>query len=245
MTFVLSKVLLFLLFPITWVLLLFIAALLAGNARRKQRLIIAGMAVFYLFSIPVLLNAYARLWRYPQPPVDKNKVYSCAIILGGFSSEKADGDGYFNGASDRFIQALKLKATEQASHILISSGNASIQPDAFKEATWVGKQLREMHIPDSCVLIENRSRNTIENALYSKQLLIKAHLQPPYMLVTSDFHMRRSMLIFKKTGIDVIPYTCDYTAGVTKLSWADFLPSATTLGKWEFYTKELVGYVVA
>jgi uncharacterized SAM-binding protein YcdF (DUF218 family) len=243
--FILSKVLLFLLFPITWVFALLIAALITKHTRRKQRLLGAILVVFYLFSIPALLDAFAKIWRYPAAPVPKNKSYSCAIILGGFSSEKAGGDGYFNAASDRFIQALKLKATGQASHILISSGNASVRPDAFREATWVGQQLKAMQMPDSCVLIENQSRNTLENALYTKQMLIKAHLQPPYLLVTSDFHMRRSMLIFSKTGLDVVPYPCNYSAGMGNFSWNHLMPSSHPFGEWEIYTKELVGYIMA
>ncbi len=243
--FILSKLLLFLLFPITWVLVLLVSALLVKNTKRKRWLLLSCLIVFYLFSIPALLKVYAESWRYPATSTVKSPTYSCAIVLGGFSSEKYDGGAYFNWAADRFIQAIKLKASGQASHILITSGNASIKPDAFKEADWVNTQLKEMNIPDSCILIENRSRNTIENALYTKQLLAKTHLQPPYLLVTSDFHMRRSMLIFQKTGVNVVPYPCNYSTTVSKFNWGNFLPSSVTFSEWDLYTKELVGYIVA
>ncbi|MBS7563602.1 YdcF family protein [Mucilaginibacter sp. Bleaf8] len=245
MMFVLSKVLLFITFPITWVFIIFISAIILKKPHVKQRLCIVGVLLLYTFSIPFFLNVYAKLWSYPSTSLNLHKTYSCAIILGGFSSRKADKTGYFNGAADRFIQALKLKATGKASHLLITSGNASLRPDTTSEGVWVGRQLKELNIPDSSILIESKSRNTIENALFTRQLLKTQNLKPPYLLVTSDFHMRRAMLIFKHTGIDVIPYTCHYIAGTDKISLNSFWPHSDVLYTWEIYTKELVGYVVA
>jgi uncharacterized SAM-binding protein YcdF (DUF218 family) len=244
--FILSKVLLFLLFPITWVFAIFILAIFSKNQRLKQRLIIAGVVVFYIFSVPFLMDNFAKnLWDYPPAKLDKKAKYSCAIILGGFSSEKADSTGMFNGASDRFIQGLKLHATGQASHILITSGNGALDPDGFSEGDWVYTQLKQFNLPDSSILIENKSRNTIENALFTKRLLLAKHLAPPYLLVTSAFHMRRSMLIFKKAGLETVPYPCNYTAGFGKFTIYSFWPSTETFNTWGYYNKELVGYVVA
>lgn len=243
--FILSKLLLIAILPFTWIIVVFIWALVTKNNRLRKKLLFAGLILMYLFSVPLLLNTYAKLWRYPAEPLKNNKVYSCAVILDGFGSEKQDSTGYFNGASDRFIQALKLKATGKASHLLITGGNASITPDGFSEGRWVQSQLKDLNVPDSSVLIEGQSRNTIENAAYTKKLLAARHLPPPYLLVTSDFHMRRAMLIFQKSGINVTPYPCHYIAGVEKQGLYSLLPAAETLHFWELYTKEIVGYVVA
>jgi len=243
--FILSKLLLFAILPLTWVIVLLIWALITKNSRLRGKLLFTGLILLYLFSVPLLLNTYARLWRYPAAQLKQNNVYSCAIILGGFGSEKQDSSGYFNSASDRFIQGVKLKTTNQVSHILVTGGNASINPDGFSEGRWVQNQLKALNVADSIVLIEGQSRNTIENAAYTKRLLAARHLPPPYLLVTSDFHMRRAMLIFKKSGINVVPYPCHYIAGVDKQGLYSLLPSAETLHYWELYSKEIVGYVVA
>lgn len=243
--FILSKLLLIAILPLTWVIVLLICAVATKNNRLRGRLLFAGLILLYLFSIPVLLNTYAKLWRYSAAPLNVNTVYSCAIVLGGFGSEKQDSSGFFNGASDRFIQGLKLKVTNQVSHLLITGGNASVSPDGFSEGRWVQSQLKALNVVDSSVLIESQSRNTIENAAYTKKLLAARHLQPPYLLVTSDFHMRRAMLIFQKSGIEVIPYPSHYIAGVEKQGLYSLLPAAETLHYWELYTKELVGYMVA
>ena len=88
------------------------------------------------------------------------------------------------------------------------------------------------------------SRNTIENIQFSKQILEAKHLPPPYLLITSAFHMRRALLICKKANLNVEPYPCNFFAGKGIFTFADFIPSAQTLSDWNIYIKELVGYVV-
>lgn len=56
--------------------------------------------------------------------------------------------------------------------------------------------------------------------------------------------MRRSLGIFKKTKLDVIPYPCNYLAGKGKTSLDSFVPDTETFFKWTFYIKEVVGTVV-
>ncbi|MCJ8211449.1 YdcF family protein [Mucilaginibacter sp. RS28] len=245
MKFILSKVLLFFLFPLTWIGVLFIIALFVKNVKIKQRLLIATLILFCFFSIPLILSIYANCWDYPETHLNNSKKYSCAIVLGGFSSSDNNEQGYFNGSADRYIQGVQLYESKKASHILISSGSGDLLPGEFREADWVNTQLKTMNIPDSSVLIENRSRNIIENALFTRKLLQEKHLSPSYLLVTSAFHMRRSMLIFKKAGLEVIPYPCNYLAGREKHKFDLFIPAAYTLYTWQLYTKELVGYVVA
>ena len=198
-----------------------------------------------VFSNQGLLELFARHWNIPRAGFDEKKVYSAVIVLGGFSGENNKGVGYFNENSDRFIQGIKLKTEGQVSHILISGGNGSLVSDGFTEGGWVQKELKEFKFPDSVVLIEQKSRNTLENAAFSKEILDKAHLPPPYLLVTSAWHMRRSMYIFKKAGLDVIPYPCGYIAGNRTLNFTEFfLPDSRALNIWDYYIKEVVGQTV-
>ncbi len=244
MYFILSKVLLFLLVPLLWIFVLLVIALFVKNTKCRKRILIASVIVLYIFSTPFLLNQVARAWSIEPFLAKEPKVYSCAIVLGGFSGPDKNNNGYFNGAADRFIQGLKILTTGRAKHILITGGNGSLLPGQFSEGNWVKTQLDQLKIQDSSVLIENKSRNTIENAIFSKAVLQKAGLQPPYLLITSDFHMRRAYMIFEKEGYKVIPYPCNFMAGNTVISLYDFIPNGGSLGGWEIYLKELVGYVV-
>ena len=244
MYFVFSKLLLVLILPFTWFLAFFIAALVVKKPHLKRRFLIISAVIMLLFSSPVLFSIFSHYWDIKPVPLKKTGAYSCAVVLGGFSGEDANGNGFFNTSADRFIEGLKLLTTGKVTHILISSGNGNLIHTKFEEADWVQTQLKQLNVPDSCVLIENRSRNTIENAAFSKIILNKSHLQPPYILVTSAFHMRRSMNIFKKTNLDVIPYPCNYIAGEKNISVDGLIPDAAVLGSWNYYTKEVVGNIV-
>jgi len=244
MFFIFSKLLYIFILPLSWVLALLIATLVTKNKKLKQKLLVIALVVLLVFSNPFLFNHFARLWDISPVPLNNKSVYSCVIVLGGFSGEDTNGDGYFNGSADRFIQGLKLFKTHKASHILISGGSGNLIQDKFFEADWVKKQLKKFDVPDSSILIEDRSRNTIENAAFSKVILQKAHLTPPFILVTSAFHMRRSLGIFKKTNINVVPYPCNFLADTGNNIFADFLPDAYVLYKWNFYIKEMIGATV-
>jgi|SRR6185437_5284003 len=243
MYFVLSKVLLLLIFPFIWFLAFFIAGLTVKRPLLKRRFLLISAAILLVFSNPFLFNRFANKWNVAPVPLT-DSVYSCAIVLGGFSGEDAKGNGYFNYAADRFVQAVKLFSTGKVSHILVSGGNGSLFPDKFEEADWVKTQLKLFKVPDSCVLIEDRSRNTLENAAFSKRLLEHDHLAPPYLLVTSAFHMRRSLGIFRKQKMAVVPYPCNYMAGNEQTSITDFIPDAGVMAGWNVYIKELTGTIV-
>ncbi len=245
MYFILSKVLLFLVFPINWIIALVLIALFNKRVQWKRKSLIAAAVLLLVFTNPYLLHLLAKNWDIGRGKLPANKVYSAAIVLGGFAGEDKNGDGVFNSFADRFIQGMQLKAEGKVSHLMISSGNGNLQQTAFKEATWAQGVLKKFNLPDTAVLIEHESRNTIENAAFSKTVLQKAHLQPPYLLVTSAWHMRRALLTFRKEGIDVVPYPSGHVSGDDKMELADYLmPDAGTLGGWNFYIKEIIGYVV-
>jgi uncharacterized SAM-binding protein YcdF (DUF218 family) len=243
MYFIFSKVLLFLITPFFWVIVLLIIGIISKKTPIKKRLFISSAIVFLLFSNPFLLRRFARLWNYLPNNVTGN--YSCAILLGGFASEDAKGTGFFNAACDRFIEAAELKTTGKVNRILISSGNSSLNPDGFREADWVKKEFSKLNIPDSAILVEPNSRNTFENAEFSKKVLETKHLAPPYVLVTGAYHMRRAMYIFKKAGVAVIPYPAEYFSVYEGFSFTEFIPNLEVLSIWSTYTKEIVGYMVA
>jgi len=243
MYFVFSSILVFFLSPITWVLALLLFTLLSKKPKWKRWSLVASVVALVVFSNPYLLFQFAKRWDMAPGTFEKGKVYSSAIILGGFTSEDKDGKGFFNEHADRLIEGMRLKTTGKVSHIFMSGGNSELQPDKFTESGYVKSVLKEFNFPDSTVLIEQRSRNTVENAAYTKEALCKVHLPPPYILVTSAFHMRRAVYIFKKAGIDVIPYPCNYLSGNTGgIDFMDsIIPDVKVLCDWNFYLKEIFG----
>ncbi len=244
MYFILSKLLVYLLFPLSWVFILFIAALLLKDRRRKKKFFVAAVIVLFVFSNSFLFNNFARRWDIPAYELKSNETYNCAIVLGGFSGGYYSAKGHFTASADRFIQGARLLTTGKAAHLLITGGSGSLVPGGFREGAWARTQLEDLKIPDSVILIENNSKNTIENARFSDVILKQRHLNGPYLLVTSAFHMRRAAMIFKKEGIAIIPYSCNFFTQ-EKQSFDDYIiPSADVLSGWNVYIKEVIGYIV-
>jgi uncharacterized SAM-binding protein YcdF (DUF218 family) len=103
-------------------------------------------------------------------------------------------------------------------------------------------ELLAFGVPDSIIFIEDKSNNTKENALNSKIILDSVGLRPPYLLITSAFHMPRAELLFKKSGVPVDPFPCNYTAGMGSSTLADLIPKPSVMLGWDGYLKEAVGY---
>lgn len=245
MYFILSKVLLFLIFPIYWIFVLLLIA--AFTKRKKLRLwtSVSAVVLLLIFSNTWLCNWFAHKWEYPAVQLPDSAHYSCAIILGGFSSQTSATDGRFNAASDRFLQGLRLQKTGKVSHILVSGGNGTLDPRQYSEGVWAKNQLLQFGVPDSAILVEAKSRNTLENARFSAELLKQSGLKPPYMLVTSGFHMRRALMIFKRAGVEVTPYPCNFNTGnVGRPSLLDMIPDFEATTWWNSTIKEEWGYMV-
>lgn len=244
MFFILSKLLVIFIYPLTWIILILIFALIDKNFHRRKKFILLAFVLLVIFTDPFLLDQFAKKWDIPATNLKSLPNESCEIILGGFSSEDRNQQGYFNSSSDRILEGLLLKSSGHANKILITGGNSSLLPSGFREADWVKGQLNLFNIPDTSIIIDNGSRNSFENAAYCKKILDSLQLKPPYILVTSAFHMRRSMYIFQKMGLKILPYSTNFIAGRQKLSFNQFIPEAEILGSWNFYIKEIFGYYV-
>ncbi|WP_162276846.1 YdcF family protein [Mucilaginibacter pedocola] len=245
MYFILSKVLYILILPFLWIFGMLVYAIFTKKPKRARKLLITSVIILYFFGNPIPMRLYSNMWDIKAYNPGNNK-FSSIILLGGFVSEDATGHGFFNNAADRYTEAVKLLQNGTASHLLVTGGNGNLNPSGFREGTFVQGELRKLGIPDSAVLIESNARNTFENAAFSKAILQKTTLKPPYLLVTSAFHMRRSLLIFKKAGIPVVAYPCDYyKTNRGAISFWDLLPDTVVYGTWNTYIKELIGYIVA
>lgn len=243
MFFILSKLLVIFLEPTLWITCLLIAALFVERKSVKKKLFVASLILLLIFTNKFLLDQFALTWDIRSKP-PTNQKYSCAILLGGFAGSDRNEKGFFNASADRFIQGLTIIAQRQAPYLLISGGNSSLTKYKYQEADFVSSQFKILHVADSQILIENKAKNTLQNASLTKKILDRKHLKPPYLLVTSAFHMRRALYTFKSAGLNVVPYACDFKAGNSDTILGDFIPSSNPLYLWSFYIKEVVGYVV-
>ena len=134
MFFILSKLFLFLLSPINWIIFCLIAWMVVRSKKRKKRILVTALIIFLLFSNSLLLNVFARYWQPEPVKLPPGKTYSSIILLGGLAGGDKPGEGFFNNASDRFIQAVKLYKQGRAARILITGGSGNLVNNKFKEA---------------------------------------------------------------------------------------------------------------
>ena len=203
------------------------------------------MAILLLFSNKFIFNNTMLAWEI-QPMADPPQgSYDAIIVLGGFSTYNQEFDRInFTSGSDRLMQGLRLLKQGVAPRLIISGGSGSITFADFKEGERTLTYLRKIGIPDSSVIIENESKNTHENATMTAKILQEKVKGKRYLLITSGFHMRRSLACFAKAGIECIPYSTDMHSGVGRFSLDYlFIPDVSTLNDWNMLFHEWFGCI--
>lgn len=248
MFFILSKILAFLLAPFTWFFigLLFLLKKVWHTPFKKW---VLGLTIFlYVCSNSFFVDEIVRAWEYEDDSIYlKTTKYDLAILLAGMGRIDERQDRFdFTASGDRLLQTLDLYYKGRIKKILITGGSGSISKPHHREAAYIKRYLLNMGIPDSCVIIENNSRNTYENAIFTKQILDSIHYQGNTLLVTSSFHMRRSKAIFEKTGYqNITPYVTNKFSGLRKFEFDHcFIPNTEALWLMQLIVHEMVGYVV-
>ncbi len=243
MIFILSKILSFLVKPIVWVFVLLIFAIASKQPKQRKRYLVCVLIVFCFFSnsfiVGRILNSY-------ESGYSKAEQYDVGIVLGGFSGlNKRNNEIAFNWAGDRLFQAIALYKKGQIKQILLSGGSANLINRQVKEADLAVKYLKLIGLPDSAILIENQSRNTVENARYSLALIRKKNPKAKIMVITSAWHIPRAKLIFDKQTQSKIEYYPTNFSGNPDFELSDFIiPNASALGAWEMLFKEWIGLAV-
>jgi len=248
MFFILSKILAFLIAPLVWIVALLLYSFFTKNERRAKRLRWSAIVLLYLCSNSFLVDEASRLWEPVTPDWDLMSTrYDAAIVLGGIGDvdlrlQKIN----FGHGADRLLQTLRLYKLGRIDKIIFTGGSGSIEFPEKKEGKFVHKYLREIQVPDSALIIESESRNTYENAVFSKKIVDSLQLKGKILLVTSGFHMRRSMAIFEKAGYTTIyPYVTNRLSGIRRLTLDHlFIPNAGALLGTDLLLHEWVGYLI-
>lgn len=243
MFFLLSKALDFVLVPTVWLLVLLVGALLA---RQPRRWLVAALVLFLITTNPLLVNELLLAWE--QPPVALAALprrADAAVLLTGITSvNKSPHDRVYLGpGADRFTSALWLYRTGRVRSIIVSGGSGAVRATAHTEADDLTTLLRLAGVPNSAIIREEKSRNTRENALFTKQLL--APEQDTLILVTSAFHERRAMGCFKKVGLHPIAFPAGYRStdrSITPDAW--LVPSPDALANCSLLTHEIAGWLI-
>jgi uncharacterized SAM-binding protein YcdF (DUF218 family) len=165
------------------------------------------------------------------------------VVLGGYIRFEGETGRpiEISGAADRLFCAAELYRASKAPLILLTGGNVFESTTVPPEAVLARQVLEEWAIPSSAILIEDQSRNTHENAVFSERILAGKGIRR-ILLVTSAFHMRRAAATFRQTGLTIIPFAADF---LSEAAPPDFLlslpPDPQSIVNSEIAIKEWVG----
>ena len=245
--FLVGKLFLLLLKPLTWIIVIFLIALISKNPKRKKRWLVTAILLLLFFSNPFFFRILAKAYEKKPVALHSNEKYEAGIVLGGFVSYNIKKDeAYFNPASDRFIETALLYKRGNIGRIIIAAGNGYVVKHDFQEASFIKDRLVELGIPQVDIFTDGLSRNTYENAVNSKKICDSLHLKGPLLLISSAMHLPRAENLFIKQKLDIRSYPCDFmTRGIANNFWEDYLvPSSLTLNNWDIFIKELFGLVI-
>lgn len=248
MFFILSKILAFLLTPYIW-LFFGLLALLKKTWYTPFKKWLLGLTIFmYVISNSFLVDELVRAWEVTDNDIYlKNTKYDIAIVLGGMGRIDERQQRFdFGYAGDRLFQTLELYHKGRVNKLFITGGSGSVSKPEDREATYIKKYLKAISIPDSNILIENNSKNTYENAIFSKRILDSIHFEGSILLVTSSYHMLRSAAIFKKAGFtNMTPYVTNKITGLRKFEFDYcFIPNVEALFSLNLILHEIIGYTI-
>lgn len=251
MFFVLSKILDVLLGPLAWVLILIALSAPWRRPRRKsqwrrQRIFAgAAIAVLYLFSTDLVANAlFRRLEEQAVSTYRPEEVYDAVVLLGGMGDERVEaetGKLAFNESVERLIATHRVLADGRARFAILSGGAMNPAETEHTEARTLARQLVLWGISPSRLILEEQSRNTHENAVFSRRIAIERSFAK-VLMITSAFHMRRSRECFAAVDMPVDTLAADYrTHAWPPDSW---LPRATSLQESSAALRETLGLYI-
>jgi uncharacterized SAM-binding protein YcdF (DUF218 family) len=249
----LSKLLPLLLYPLGLTIVLTLIGLIFLKRRRPRlasRLIILGIWLLYSSSTELVAHALTRSLESQNLPTDIAPADAIVVLGGGTKSPQAPRIlPEVSEAGDRVIYAAKLYKDNKAPKIILSGGRVTWKAETGSESADMAILLDLLGIPRTAILEDPTSLNTRQNAVNVKQIVDREQFKR-LILVTSATHMPRSIAIFRRLGMDVIPAPTDFytTEADRQLSpqgrLLSLLPDAENLFLTTRSLKEYVGLFI-
>jgi uncharacterized SAM-binding protein YcdF (DUF218 family) len=216
MFFALSKILGFFAIPSNLVIVLALlgAALLPTRlARAGGRLMVGSLLVLTIMGLSPLGNALILSLEQRFPPWDAARgAPDGIVVLGGAISpdiSTARNTVTLNEAAERMTVVAELAKRYPAARIIFSGGNGALIFGEGTEAEFAVRLFETFGIARARIIAEDQSRNTVENAVFSKQLAMPKPGER-WLLVTSAYHLPRAIGVFRQAGFSVEAYPVDW-----------------------------------
>jgi uncharacterized SAM-binding protein YcdF (DUF218 family) len=242
MFFVISKVLYFAITPLFWIVVMLFLAIIFKKSSLKKKFGIICLLLLVFFSNNFIFTTVSRLWEVE--PIKASTIqgkYEYGVVLGGMASANPKtGIIKYSASIDRLLKGIELYKNGTIKKIVITGGSGLIIHKGQKEALQLKATCLMLGVNEQDLILESESKNTHENALFTKHVI---GVQSKIILITSGFHMRRSVGCFENEGFSVVAYATDPLASSILGPDDYFMPKAEPLDKWNYLIKEWIGYI--
>ena len=235
--------------PLFWLLLLLgaIWLLAARRPRAVRPLVGAAMVLLLLIGwqpVPELLIRKLEV-RYPEIPLDADmQGYAGVVVLGGGTAagrlQQSHVHPLINDAGERLAVSAALALRHPTLPVIYTGGEGDPQGGGPSEAERAKVFYDSFRVPATQVRYESVSRNTYENAVLTAQVP-GVNPRDRWLLLTSAWHMPRSMATFEKAGWNVTAYPVDHRAQ-EEVVWTRY-SLQSGVSDWQLVLNELIGLV--
>jgi uncharacterized SAM-binding protein YcdF (DUF218 family) len=222
---------------------------LSAGSRASRRFLVGAATLYWLggaFVVPDTVRTLMAAGYAPLARTDVPTGRTAVVLLGSGSHQFRDwSDNTYAivdpiGAS-RLLEAARVFRLLGADYVISSGGVPSASERNRPAGATMADALQTLGVPRDRILIEIESRTTHEEAVILKDMLAR-HPVDHVVLVTSQFHMRRSVGAFKAVGIDVVPAIAREPRGFDTW-WEKVVPTDKGLGETAMASHELAGIV--
>ena len=256
---VFSKVVQLSIEPLNWVIVFVALSLLFLSLRNThlcKRFLLLALADLLLVGWLPTSEVFLRALEDSVPKIQLVQMpeadFGGIIILGG-AIEGGEiaidrGEISIGSAAERVTKAFELIRKYPNLPFIFTGFSGRLSPLGMSEADAFKQLVAEQGLPDKNAYYENQSRNTYENVILMKPMILELGAKSvkeadiplkPWLLITSASHMNRSVKIFQKQGIAVIPVPVDYQTGNRlHLGSFDLMEGAK---QWNNLLHEIVG----
>lgn len=220
------------------------------RSRAARRALITVVALYWLAGSEFTADGLRAIMAAPYTPLTRSAVppgRTAVVLLGSGGYGMLDWDGRQFAVSDRIgaarlLEAARVSALTGADFIVSSGGVGVVSQRARSSGVIMAEALLSLGVPRERIVIEARSANTRDEAVIIRDML-KSRPVDHVVLVTSQFHMLRSVGTFRAVGLETIPAIAREPEGY-ETWWGKLVPSDKALVETGLAAHEVMGIVV-
>jgi uncharacterized SAM-binding protein YcdF (DUF218 family) len=229
----------FLIPPGIFILIFMLLYLISKSKVVKYIALFSAIGIYFLstiFGSYILSRPFEDAYTTPKLTADPSSV---VIVLSGGIVYHQGKEKLSRATFKRLYKGFEV-VSKTKGKILVSGGKI-FSNTSIASAMLMKKVLMELGIPENKIIVQDRSKNTVQDALYSKKIL-ENYKKDKIYLVTSAIHMKRALDIFINTfkNIKIIPVPCDFVVD-EQINILQFFPNFGVFFVNSFAIHEILG----